>query len=241
MSRNRLNLVAAIVAMVVVVVGGFFLAVQPQLAQASDAHEQRSTVEANNAVSRTELDRLRAQAEKLPEMEARLKQLRASVPEGSDVAGFIDEIDRVASQAGVVVASYTTSDAVPYAPPAAAEPAPTAADTSTAASTPSATAAATAPAAPSVTTDPTITSGNFSVVPVTVAVNGTFDEALRFVSGLQSGKRLFLITAVSSTQQSGDDGTASGTSTWTFGGSVYVLDPSAVAASATPSDAPSDG
>ncbi|WIB15332.1 hypothetical protein DEJ34_14535 [Curtobacterium sp. MCPF17_050] len=197
------------------------------------------TVEENNAVSRKELDRLRAQAEKLPEMEARLKQLRASVPEGTDVPGFIDEIDRVASEAGVVVASYTTSDAVPYAPPAAVEPTQSTEDT-TPPSTPSATAPATAPAAPSVTTDPTITSGNFSVVPVTVAVDGSFDEALRFVSGLQSGERLFLITAVSSTQQSGDDGTASGTSTWTFGGSVYVLDPSAVGAGNTPSDTSDD-
>ncbi|PZE37664.1 type 4a pilus biogenesis protein PilO [Curtobacterium sp. MCPF17_031] len=243
MSRNRLNLVAAFVAMVLVVAGGFFLAVQPQLTQANAAHEQRSTVEENNAASRQELDRLRKQAEKLPDMQARLAQLSSSVPDSADVSGFIDELDRVAQEAGVNIASYTTSDAVPYAPPAAADASVSAAgsapgDASTASpeSTPAASAPA-EPAAPSAVTNPLITSRNFSVIPVTVAVTGTLDQALKFVSALQAGERLFLITAVSSAQQSGDDGAASATSTWTFGGSVYVLDRSADASAAVSADA----
>ncbi|ROS77552.1 pilus assembly protein PilO [Curtobacterium sp. PhB130] len=244
MSRNRLSLLLAFVAMAVVAVGGFFLAVQPQLAQASTAHDQRATVEQSNASSQHELDRLRKQAEQLPAMQKRLAQLSASVPDSAGISAFIDQIDAVATASGMQVSSYTTSDATAYAPAAsAAETSGTSAgDTATSSAT--ATATPTAPAAPTsptVTTNAAITGTDFSVVPVTVAVDGTFDQALSFVKGMQTGSRLFLITTISSAEKSGDDGSTSAQSTWTFGGSIYVLDRSAGTAASTPAATPTNG
>lgn len=246
MSRNRLNLLLATLAMVVVAVGGFFLAVQPQLSQTAAAHEQTRSVEQANDTSRAELARLREQASQLPTMQRDLAALDASVPAGSALPSFIDELNGVAQATGMQVSSFTASDATAYTPPVS-----TAADgassesgsaaggtTATATATPTASAAPTAPAAPQVVTDPTITSENFSVIPVTVAVDGTFDQALAFVRGVQSGSRLFLITTIASSQKTGDDGSVGTAATWTFGGSVYVLDrASGTSATAAPTAA----
>ncbi|WP_242089451.1 hypothetical protein [Curtobacterium sp. DN_7.5] len=231
MTKNRLSLLLAFAAMAIVAVGGFFLAVQPQLALAANAREQTATVEQTNATSRVELARLKAQAAKLPAMRDELSSLTRSVPESASVSSFIDELDGIAADTGMQVSAFTASDATAYQPAAtaagsassAATPAPGAAATATPA--PSATPAE--PTAPSIVTNAAITGQNFSVIPVTVAVDGTFDQALRFVQGVQTGKRLFLITSITSAQQTGDDGSAATTATWTFGGSIYVLDRSA--------------
>jgi Tfp pilus assembly protein PilO len=229
MSRNRLNLLLAALAMIVVAVAGFFLAVQPQLAQTAAAHEQTRSVEQANDSSRAELARLREQASQLPAMQRDLAALDASVPAGPALPSFIDELNGVAQATGMQVSSFTASDATAYTPPAATTGDGTsgesgsAAGGATATATPAPTASA-APTAPQVVTDPAITSDNFSVVPVTVAVDGTFDQALSFVQGVQSGSRLFLITTIASSQKTGDDGSVGTTATWTFGGSVYVLD-----------------
>lgn len=244
MSRTRLSLLLAVLSMVVVAVGGFFLAVQPQLAQTAAAHEQTTTVEQTNDASRAELVRLRQQAAQLPSMRRELAALETSIPSKASLSSFIDELDGVAEASGMQVSSFTASDATAYAPPAAAAT-DSGSSTSGATAAPSAaatpaptTAAATSPTAPQVVTDPAITAQNLSVVPVTVAVDGTFDQALAFVKGVQAGGRLFLITTISSTQKTGTDGGVGTTATWTFGGSVYVLDRTAGASStATPSPA----
>lgn len=251
MTRNRLSLLLAVLAMFVVAAAGYFLAVQPQLAQAAEARSQRETVEQTNATSQAELARLREQAKTLPQMKARLAALSESVPSDAALPSFIDELNATASAAGVEVQSYTTSDAAAYAPTASTTPAGSSAAAGTPSSTPSPTAtpspsaAPTAAAEPSLVTDPAVTAQNFSVVPAAVAVDGTYDQALAFVKGLQSGKRLFLITKISSAEASGSESDATGVSTWMFGGSLYVLHTStdsaapssASTATATPSAA----
>ncbi|WP_420369021.1 type 4a pilus biogenesis protein PilO [Curtobacterium sp. L1-20] len=240
MSRTRLSLLLAVFAMAVVAVGGFFLAVQPQLAQAAAARAQTQTVSQTNDSSRAELGRLREQAAKLPAMKRELTALSTSVPDTASIPPFIDELNALAAAAGMKVSSFTASDATAYAPAAAAE-APSSNATGAASAQPSATPSASAvpaaPTAPSAVTNAAITGQNLSVIPVTVAVDGTFDQALSFVKGVQNGQRLFLVTTISSAQKSGDDGAVSGTSTWTFGGSVYVLDRT----STTPAAAATNG
>jgi Tfp pilus assembly protein PilO len=244
-TRNRLSLLLAVLAMFVVAAAGYFLAVQPQLAQAADAHAQRATVEQTNASSQTELSRLRQQAKALPQMKARLAALSESVPDDAALPSFIDELNATATAAGVEVQSYTTSDAAAYAPTASTTATTSDAATGTATSAPSATATPTPTAAPStasepsLVTDPAVTAQNFSLVPAAVAVDGTYDQALAFVKGLQSGKRLFLITKISSAEASGSESGATGVSTWMFGGSLYVLDRSTDAAAPSSAATPS--
>jgi Tfp pilus assembly protein PilO len=229
MSRNRMSLLLAVLAMAVVAVGGFFLAVQPQLAQTAAAHTQTASVEQTNDTSRSELARLREQAADLPAMKRELSTRAASVPDTARLSAFIDELNTIAAASGMQVSSFTASDATAYSPAVTAEPAAAGQGAATPSASPSATAGAapSAPQAPSLVTDAAITGQNFSVIPVTVAVDGSFDQALQFVKGVQGGDRLFLITTISSAEKSGEDGTASSSSSWTFGGSIYVLDRSA--------------
>lgn len=228
MSKNRLNLVIAVVAMVVVAAAGFFFGVQPQLAQAASNREQQRTVDATNSTTAKELDRLRDRAKTLPQMQSNLAVLQQSVPSTASMSTFYSEIDGIAERSGVTVSAITTSDAVAYTPPASTDPATDTADAAPATAEPSATSspsASAAPSAPSVTTNSAITASNFSVIPVSVSVNGTFEQALSFASGTRDGARLFLVDSItSSASQDSTDSTATSSTTWTFAGYVYVLD-----------------
>lgn len=240
MSRNRLMLILATVAALAVAAGGFFLGVQPQLARAATAEAETRSISSANQVTRGEIARLSEQARSLPKMRAELAALRASVPATGATSAFISQLNATANATGVKVSTITVGDAVAYTPPVAE---PTATATGSAGATPSATptptpsASATAPTptAPTLKTDSSITADNFSVIPISVSVNGEFAQALSFVQGVQSNPRLFLIDSISSSIASGNSADAASgadSPSWTFSGSIYVLadNPSTTAA-----------
>jgi Tfp pilus assembly protein PilO len=250
MSRNRLFLILAVLASVVVATGGFFLGVQPQLAQAAANDAQSAASEQTNAQNTRELERLRKANETLGQQKDDLTRLEKSVPAQLDAPAFYSEVDGAATTSGVTITAITTGDAVAYAPPttpsattgtAASSPSATPAPADGAAATPAPTAAAT-PSAPEVATSPLISGNNFSAVPVSIAITGTFDESLAFLRELRSGERLYLIQKIDSSTSSGagdaaDTAGAGGatgakgssrtaaevSTTWTFSGFIYVL------------------
>lgn len=244
MTRNRLHMVLAVLAMVVVAAVGFFVGVQPQLARAADDKDRQASVETTNDTTAAELARLREQAKALPQMRSELQELEESVPASSRMPAFYDQVDAAAAAAGVTVSAITTSDAVAYTPPTPADAAVPATTTATSeasaspTSTPSPSASAT-PAAPGVTTDPKITAANFTVIPVAISVDGSFAEALAFASEVQDMKRLFLVNSItSSASEPSTESTETSSTTWNFGGYVYVLSDSP---SATATTAPTAG
>lgn len=230
MTRNRLNMLLAVVAMVVVALAGFFLGVQPHLAQAASDRTDQVSVDATNRTTASELARLKDRAKSLPAMKAKLAELTTSVPSSANMSSFYGAVDGVAARAGVKVSAITTSDAVAYTAPVAASTAAGTEDSSASATdeatdeaTPEPSAASTGAATVPVT-DPAISAANFSAIPVSVSVDGSFDQALSFVGGMQDGARLFLVTTVSSSiSQDSTDPAAAAATTWTFGGYVYVL------------------
>lgn len=226
MTRNRLNMLLAVVAMVVVALAGFFLGVQPHLAQAASDRTDQVSVDATNRTTAAELARLKDRAKSLPAMKAELAELTTSVPSSANMSSFYGAVDGVAARAGVKVSAITTSDALAYTAPVAASTAVGTEDSSASApgeATPEPTAASTG-AATAPVTDPAISAANFSAIPVSVSVDGSFDQALSFVGGMQDGARLFLVTTVSSSiSQDSTDPAAAAATTWTFGGYVYVL------------------
>ncbi|KQO63641.1 type 4a pilus biogenesis protein PilO [Curtobacterium sp. Leaf261] len=256
MNRNKLSLVIALVAAVVVLAGGWFLGVQPQLATAARNSAQQATIEATNATNRSELARLQTQFTKLADMKGDLSALSASIPAEADTNSFITSLNDIAGESGVSISSIAVSDAAPYTSPvapvapsgtatASASPSATASDSASA--TPSAVAT---PAGPKTTTNAAITSSNFTVIPVSVGVQGSYEQALAFTKGAQAAKRLFLIdklvsstsTATAGGDGSGNDGSgvdgssstgASGATTWTLSGYIYVLNTKATAAPST--------
>lgn len=221
MTKHHLSLVIALVVGVAVLAGGWFLGVQPQLAVAASNQAQQTTIDATNDRNRAELTRLAAAFSGLDATKAELEQLRASVPSTVDTESFVREIDANAAAAGVQVTNVTIGDATPYAP-ASAEPA------SSATATPG-TASEGDEAAPSADarTDPAITGTNFSLVPVTVAVHGSYDEALAFTKSMQTGARLFLVSGIAAASEDEDGTPPMQSQSWSLSGSVYVLaDPS---------------
>jgi Tfp pilus assembly protein PilO len=243
MNRNKLSFVIAIVAAVVVLAGGFFLGVQPQLASASANDTQRATIESTNATNRTELKRLEKQFTKLGGMRSELATLTASIPAKPNTPSFVKSVGDAADGAGVTVTAVTFSDAAAYtAPGQAAAGTDT---TPTASASPSASASATATPSPSATptgpatvTNEAITSSNFTVIPVSISVEGSYLNALAFTKAVQTGKRLFLVNSIVSAPKSTADDSGSSASTaedavWTLAGYVFVLDTTAAAAPAT--------
>ncbi|MCL9663749.1 hypothetical protein L2091_00705 [Curtobacterium albidum] len=252
MSRNRLMLLVAVMASVVVAVGGFFLGVQPQLARADASAEQQASAEQSNATAEGRIAKLRAESQTLPAQKAELAVLEGSIPSSLDQAAFYRELSDLADAGGVTISSLTTSDAQSYAPPqapgASTEASGAASAEATPSPTPSASATPGAAAAPAVTTSPVITSANFSAVPVTVGVQGSFERATAYMKAVQNGERLFLVSSiVSSSSASGSDASNdAGPTTWTLSGFIYVLQDAAStqaeqAAAASSSSASTNG
>ncbi|SEA55344.1 hypothetical protein [Leifsonia sp. 21MFCrub1.1] len=227
-NSNRLWIIGSVLITVVVLVLGWIVGVQPQLAAAATATVQRIDVEQTNARYEAVLAKLKSEHDRLPELTARLAALAASVPSGTESSTFVTELNGVAAGTGVTIRSLTFSDAVSYKPPVApAEPTPTASgSTATPAPTPSPSAS---PAAPAPVTSPLITSTNFFATPVQVGVRGSLSQVLDFLAGAQKGERLFLVTALSSSPST-DEGVPEGTVDATIGGYIYAVTPAGATA-----------
>jgi len=225
MQTHRILSGGTIFLMILLVVAGWFLVAQPQLAAASAANEQLASAQAQIAGTQAAINQLKSQQKGLPKLQLKLASLRKSIPEGAESSAFIDGINALAASAGVTINSLSMSDAVPYTPPA--PPVTPSTTTGSATPSPSATAAA-APAAPvapsgwTPTSDPSITAANFVAIPVEITSVGDWNATLAFFHGLQSGKRLFLISGFTTSSD------ATGIITAKTSGYIYaLLDPKA--------------
>lgn len=221
MDRNRLLTIGAVLAAFVVVALGFIGGISPQLKAAATANANNTSVVSQNAALQAGITTLESKYSKLDSLTAELTDLQKSVPADSSSPAFINEINTLANKAGVSVTSLSMSDAIAYTPPVATTTGTTAGTAAAAAGTP--------PASPVAYSTKAITGSNFSVIPVSVTVSGTYGQALAFMSALHSGERLFLVTAFSGSNDSAANGTSG---SWTVTGSIYAL---TAAASAQPS------
>lgn len=228
MDKYKLSLIGAALAAVVLIAGGWFVGVQPQLASASAADAQRTTIEATNASNRDVLRKLEAEFRELGRSKAELAALRKSVPGNADTAGFTRQVNDAATGAGVTMTSLTFGTAQAYAPagePTASNGAASAAPSSTASpsSTPAPAATPSAPstpAAPQPYRNDQITSSTFDLIPVSIAVDAaSWAQALDFTKRMQHGDRLFLVDTLSQTAGEGKGPSQS----WSLSGYVYVV------------------
>ena len=187
--------------MVVVVVGGWFLGIQPQLSAANAASESRTSEAVRNATSERLLVTLKKDFEGIGELKDSNATLRRSVPSSAQLSTFVTELDTLSGQNLVSVTSITVSDAKAYTPPvivaaavAGASASPTPAPSASAAPV---VAAPAAPQAPPLVTNSKITAANFIAIPIALKINGQYANVLNFVKGLQAGERLFLVTNLS--------------------------------------------
>ena len=202
----------AIFAIVMTAGGGWLIGIAPQLAIATAANTDRANVMIANTRNQVLLAKLKHDYQNIDALNNRVSTLRESVPTSADISSFVTELNTLANARKVTLKSIAVSDAKPYTP------------TTQASSAKSKTAS-------SPQTNPKITSANFVTIPVQISVTGDYGKVLDFVNDVQLGRRLFLVSTLSSmgaTSSKGVKGspTASGGSQKvdsSIGGYIYVL------------------
>ena len=254
MDKNRLWVIGALLVIGAIVGLGWLLGISPKLSEVRVAEADRNTTLAQNAAYELQVIALKKQFENIGELTDDLSAIQLAVPSSAEIPALIDELNSIAASSQVVISAFTQNDAQAFdpallvvaAPTAAAptseatpSPAPSAAtDAATDAATEAANAVTAAGAVPAAGVDPRLTSANFIAIPLSITVTGPYDGVLDFVSGIQHGRRLVLINALSTvptvdgTVVSGTvvSGTVSGTVTGTITAFAYVLlDPNTAA------------
>lgn len=235
MNKNRLLTIGAILVMVAVTAGGWFLGIQPQLAAAAATNQSRATIQGQNTVNEALLASLKKDFSHIGALKTQLASLQDSVPASAAMSAFLTEIDSLAGAHQVVATAIRVADATVYSPPAVAVPVPAAA--ATAAPTPTPTPVPVAPVAPVGTlqvVNPKITAANFVAIPVHLTITGQYPNVLDFVNGLQMGPRLFLVTTLSITTPTAAAKTTGSGVESNIGGFIYVLLQKGAAAATTP-------
>jgi hypothetical protein len=218
MQQHRILSLLSILVMLIIPVIGWFLIAQPQLAAAASADQQRQDVAAQVAASQLVVDKLKADSVKLPEMRKELDELRGSIPAGVDPSGWIDGLSALATISGVQITALTVSDPLAYSPAQAPNAAP-ATQSPAEGEDGEDTAAQAPPEFPGIVTSPLITSSNFVAIPVTVDVKGPADAILRFVNGLQTDNRLYLVNQFSTAADADDPAQLAGK----IGGYIWAI------------------
>lgn len=254
MDKNRIWVVGSVLAMCAVLALGFVLGIQPQLTAAAASNTELVAVEAANTQQAAVLDQLKKDFAGIDEVRAVLAPLNLSVPNGTEMPAFVNQLSELAGQSQVTLTGITVSEAQAYAPvvaPVVAAPAAEAPAADANANTkpaPTESAVAAAPVAtvgvPPVV-DPRITAANFASLGVQIQIRGNYNRVLDFVNGLQTGKRLFLVSGLSTvaaksapaetaTNKTGAPSApaADGAVDATISGLVYVLVPAATGAPA---------
>lgn len=212
MNKNRMWVIGAILTMVVTVAAGWLIGIAPQLAVAASANNDRANVMAANTRNEILLAKLKRDYQNIDALKNQVSILQNSVPTTADVSSFVTELNSLANARKITLKSITVSDAKAYTP-----------------STQAAAAKTTPSSSPQ--TNPKITATNFVTIPVQIGVTGDYGRVLDFVNDVQLGRRLFLVSALSSTGSTNSKGakgspTASGGSQRvdsSITGYMYVL------------------
>lgn len=178
MNKTRLWTLGSVIAILVIVAGGWFLGIQPQLDANSTAASDLELVENKNFTLEADLGNLKKEFEELDTNQARVDELRVAVPGDDKLDTFIGQINTMAVNSGVTVSNFTSSAAKPFEPSEAAAP--------------------TIPAG--------IDASTFLTIPITITVDGGRDAVMAFVGALQTGQRLVLVSDFTLTTD--DDGTS---------------------------------
>jgi Tfp pilus assembly protein PilO len=218
-ASNRLWVIGSRVLVVAIIAMGWFLGVSPKLAEAATAGDQLVAAEAENVVQQHEVEVIKKQFEKLPELKSQLAALRAAVPAGDAMSAFLDELHALELASNVTLTDFKANDGQPYTPVK---------DALTTVST----------------TNPLITAENFVAIPVSLTVSGSTANVMSFINGVQTGQRLYLVQDLKLKQSTTSDSKTTSESTGDFeaaiDGFVYVLldNPPAPAKTAKTADAP---
>jgi Tfp pilus assembly protein PilO len=182
MSRIQQWVAGTVVALLVIVAAGWFLAIAPQKHKVSSLNSQSASQEQANSGLRTKVKELTAQMSAVPSEEAAVAAITQKIPSDPDMPDYVRALTTIAGQTGVELVSVAPT--TPAAVAVAAATVPTAA-----AATPSASAAATAAAAAA----PAVSLQSISVA---LTVQGGYFQIQQFTAALQRLARSTVLSSV---------------------------------------------
>jgi Tfp pilus assembly protein PilO len=188
MDKTKQTLAIAVVAVLAVVAGGWFLLVSPQRANVTSLNAQTSTQESTNASLQTKITALKAELVQLPEAKAQLEAVARRLPPDLAEVSLIRTLTKAAADANVDLQIITPGSPVAVAAAVVATIAPT----TSASAADSTTSAAPAPApvaAPS--------AGSLYSVPIALTVAGDYFDLEMFVHNLEGMQRALLVSSLS--------------------------------------------
>lgn len=214
-------------------VAGWFLAISPALASASEKRLEAEAQVAQNDVARARINQLKAQFEQMDSLTAQLGTLRGQLPTDAQLAEFKRQVAATAAVHAVTVIAVQTSTPAPVAAPAPAAPVADTADPAAAPAEPAADPAAAQPAA--------APDASLYAVPVTIDVLGGYANVLAFLSDLQQAQpRLLAVESITNASQQaaepsgGKPATAAGDLGMVVTGYLFALPAPAAAPGAEP-------
>ena len=220
MDKMRQWTLLAVLAVVVILLGGYMLLVKPKSDEAADL---RATAEAQLVANRRlqqDIERLNEQARDLPRQQAKLAAFGQRIPANPALPSLIRSLTDAADRAGVELVSLAPSPPVPVeaaAPAAAASPAPGSPGVSG--------RTAAAPAAG----DP------LYAINLNVTIRGGFIQMQQFFSNVEDLTRTFTVnTFTAAAVQSQSGATRTGDLETAIVGRVFMTLPSTPAAPAVP-------
>lgn len=234
-------------AVVVVLLAGWFLLVAPKRGEVADLREQTTAQEQRHQQVRTQLAMLKAQDADLPAQRARLAEIAAKLPDGTALPALVRSLTETADRSGVDIVSMTPGQ-------------PTAVTASSGSSSGSSAAGSSGTGSSGTGSSGTGSSGTGSAgagnagqlasIPVTLQVHGGYFQLEGFVHRLETLRRAFLVTGVTlapspKLQPSGADAGGGGSDAWTgnlvatLTGRVFVVSNRPTASTAQPSAAAS--
>lgn len=237
MNKDRLWIIGAGAALVIIALLGWTLGISPLVDQASAANAQVATITSTNQASQLQLQKLKSEYANIDQFKKDLAALRVSIPSDASLASFLKEINTLCDQNHVELQSVAIADATLYVNPNSTVSAvPVAGSTATPTPTPTAAAGAT-----TTTTAPVATAGSkagdFVLLPVTISYSGSFSDVMSFTGGVQTGPRLFASKSFSVLRNSSQGNGL--TYAATIAGTVYALKgltPDTVEITTTPID-----
>lgn len=168
MNQSRVWTIGAVLLIVALIVGTWFLGVAPRLGDARDADAAREQAVAVNNIHRQTLSDLKADFDRIDEIILELEEARSVVPDVPEVSGYVASLHGTARQTGATVQELSVALPVAYQPAADAAGEYLAAANELAAA------------------------GMF-VIDLTVEATGSQTALLNFISALQAEQRLVLV------------------------------------------------
>lgn len=121
MDKHRLTLIVIGVLAAAILVGGWFIGVQPQIARIDAANEQTTSIARINDAQQLVNEALKADNENLPQYRSELTARQSEIPANRSQQELIDQLDAAATAAGVAITALQFEAAAEYVVPAGVE------------------------------------------------------------------------------------------------------------------------